>query len=92
MMKSLLTGMAICAAMGAFSVNAYAIEKHPAHRHSIRTADRMPETRMPETGRLEYPTQFRIPAHPLVWDCVHVFFPQCTRGYDGLNDGSFRRF
>jgi hypothetical protein len=90
MKKSLLTGMAVCAAMGAFAANAYAIEKHPVHRHPIRTADRIPETRIPEIDRPGYPTQFRIPAHPLVWDCVHVLFPQCSRGYDGLNDGSFK--
>jgi hypothetical protein len=33
----------------------------------------------------------RIPAHPIVRDCVHVFFPQCSRGYEGLNDGQFNR-
>jgi hypothetical protein len=28
--------------------------------------------------------------NPRVWDCVHVVFPQCSRGFDGLNDGSFK--
>jgi hypothetical protein len=46
--------------------------------------------RITASGRREYPTEFRIPAHPLIWDCVHVVFPQCGRGFDGLNDGSFR--
>jgi hypothetical protein len=33
-------------------------------------------------------SQFRIPAHPIVRDCIHVFFPQCSsRG--GLNDGAY---
>jgi hypothetical protein len=40
--------------------------------------------------KTRYPTQFRIPANPRVWDCVHVTFPQCSRGLDGLNDGSFK--
>jgi hypothetical protein len=31
---------------------------------------------------------FRIPAHPVARDCVHVFFPQCG-GRSGLNDGTF---
>ena len=35
-------------------------------------------------------TQYlRIPQHPVVRDCVHVMFPQCDRGFDGLNDGQF---
>jgi hypothetical protein len=86
MTKSLLTGMAVYVAL-AFAGSAHAFVNHPAHKqpikHPIRTV---------ETARPEYPTQFRIPAHPLVWDCVHVLFPQCSRGFDGLNDGSFRRF
>lgn len=41
-------------------------------------------------GHAGYPTAFRLPQNPRVWDCVHVVFPQCDRGYDGLNDGSFR--
>ena len=30
----------------------------------------------------------RIPAQPIIRDCVHVMFPQCSRR-DGLNDGTF---
>jgi hypothetical protein len=87
MTKSLLTGIAVCSAL-AFAGSAYASVKRPAHKHPIRTA----ETAEKEYGgRPGYPTQFRIPAHPLVWDCVHVTFPQCSpRGYDNLNDGSFK--
>jgi hypothetical protein len=88
MMKSLLTGMAVGAAMLAFAGYADAFVEHPAHKHPPRIAEHAP--RITENGRREYPTQFRIPAHPLVWDCVHVVFPQCSRGFDGLNDGSFR--
>lgn len=81
MRKSIIAGLTLCcAAMGVG--DAYASVKKPvdaAHKHP-----------KPETGRpAESPTQFRIPAHPLVYDCVHVAFPQCSRGYNGLNDGSF---
>jgi hypothetical protein len=82
MAKSLLTGMAVCVAL-AFVGPAYAVVKRPAHKPPVPIAEK-------EYGRRGFPTQFRIPAHPLVWDCVHVMFPQCTRGYDGLNDGSFK--
>jgi hypothetical protein len=88
MRKSLLTGIAVCAAASAFAGHAHALVKHPAHKHPARVAEY--QAPIAEYGRRGYPTQFRIPAHPLVWDCVHVMFPQCTRGYDGLNDGSFR--
>jgi hypothetical protein len=80
MTKSLLTGLAACAAL-AFVGNAYAFDNQPPHKHRIWVA---------ENGRQGYPTQFRIPANPRVWDCVHVIFPQCSRGFDGLNDGSFK--
>jgi hypothetical protein len=83
MRKSIITGLTLCAAMGAGHARAFA--KKPvdtAHGHPIAKA---------ETARLgEFPTQFRIPAYPLVHDCVHVAFPQCSRGLGGLNDGSFR--
>ena len=83
MRKSIIAGLTFCAAMGVGHAHAFA--KKPAdtaHKHPIARA---------ETGRrVEYPTQFRVPPHPLVYDCVHVAFPQCSRGVDGLNDGSFR--
>jgi hypothetical protein len=83
MSKSIIAGLVLCAAMGAG--HAHAMTKKPverALRHSITKA---------ETARsAEVSTQFRVPAHPLVYDCVHVAFPQCSRGPDGLNDGSFR--
>jgi hypothetical protein len=84
MTKSLLTGIAVCAAL-AFAGSAYAFTNHTAHKHPIRIAEK-------EYGRQGYPTQFRIPAHPLVFDCVHVMFPQCSPhgGFDPLNDGSFK--
>jgi hypothetical protein len=87
MRKSLFAAMALCAAGLTFSSYAQAYPKF--HRHSVRIAENQP-SRIAEYGRQGYPTQFRIPAHPLIWDCVHVTFPQCGRGFDGLNDGSFR--
>jgi hypothetical protein len=33
----------------------------------------------PRARRFE-PDPFLVPAHPLVLDCVHVFFPQCGGG------------
>jgi hypothetical protein len=83
MRKSIIASLALCAAMAAGP--AYASAKKPvdaAHKYPTAKA---------ETGKpVEYPTPFRIPPHPLVYDCVHVAFPQCSRGYDSLNDGSFR--
>jgi hypothetical protein len=80
MTKSLLTALTACAVL-AFVGNAYAFVGHPAHKHRAWIA---------ENARQGYATQFRIPANPRVWDCVHVMFPQCSRGFDGLNDGSFK--
>ncbi len=38
---------------------------------------------------VEAPAQpLRIPANPVVRDCTHVMFPQCSRR-GGLNDGTF---
>jgi hypothetical protein len=83
MSKSIIAGLMLCAAMGAGY--AHALAKKPVYtelRHSIPKA---------ETARsAEDSTQFRVPAHPLIYDCVHVAFPQCARGLNGLNDGSFR--
>jgi hypothetical protein len=86
MRKSLLTAMAVCAAALAFGGYAHALVKH---KHPPRIAENR-QLPAAEYGKRPYPTQFRIPAHPLVWDCVHVMFPQCGRGYNNLNDGSFQ--
>ena len=83
MSKSIIAALMLCTAMGAG--NAHAVAKKPvatALRHSMTKAD--------AAGSAEVSTQFRVPAHPLVHDCVHVAFPQCSRGLNGLNDGSFR--
>jgi hypothetical protein len=83
MRKSIIAGLMLCAAMGAGYAHALAKKPvDPALRHSITKAETA------RSGKVS--TQFRVPAHPLVYDCVHVAFPQCSRGPDGLNDGSFR--
>lgn len=83
MRKSIIAALTVCAAMGAGHAHALA-------KKLVDTTHKCPIAKR-ETGRpVEFPTQFRIPAHPLVYDCVHVTFPQCGRGLDGLNDGSFR--
>jgi hypothetical protein len=83
MRMSIIAGLTLCATVGAGQAHTFA--KKPvdaAHRHTMAKAARPAES----------PTQFRIPAHPLVYDCVHVAFPQCSRGLGGLNDGSFVRW
>ncbi len=65
MTKSLLTGIAICAALAALGGNAYAY-KAPVHT----------------TQSLSSLTAKGGPLH----DCVHVTFPQCSRGYGEPND------
>jgi hypothetical protein len=72
----IIVGLTLCAAVAAGQ--AHALTKKP-----VGTVQRNPIAKP-----AEIPTQFRIPAHPVVLDCVHVTFPQCTQG--GLNDGSFR--
>jgi hypothetical protein len=64
MTKSLLTGMAVCAALAVFAGNAY------AYRGSIQTT------------RTQSLTEKGGPLH----DCVHVAFPQCSKGYGEPND------
>jgi hypothetical protein len=82
MRMSIIAGLTLCAAMAAGSAHAVGNKRADTpHRHPVRKE---------EIVKPEAPTLFRIPAHPLVYDCVHVAFPQCSRGYNGLNDGSFR--
>jgi hypothetical protein len=86
MRKSIIAGMTLCAALAVVAGQARAVDYKdgtPSHRgHDGRKAHRVAETPEPAPP-------FRIPAHPIVRDCVHVMFPQCSRGYDGLNDGTF---
>jgi hypothetical protein len=87
MRKSITAGLTLCATLALFAGQAQAIDENagspPArqvHKHR-----RVAETPAPTP-------LFRIPAHPPVWDCVHVTFPQCTRGYEPLNDGTRGRY
>jgi hypothetical protein len=81
MRMSIIAGLTLCAAMAAGHAHALDNKRaDSAHKHPVRKD---------VIVRPEAPTQFRIPAHPLVYDCVHIAFPQCSRGYNGLNDGSF---
>jgi len=90
MRKSIVAALTLAAAVMAFAGPSQAYDSpqgqpepkkhhkpiHEVHQQPSPTAD----------------TQFRIPAHPVVRDCVHVFFPQCSRGYEGLNDGYWGRY
>jgi hypothetical protein len=86
MRKSIIAGLTLCAALAVLAGQARATDNKDAPsksaRHDGRKVNRVAETPT---------TQFRIPAHPPVRDCVHVMFPQCSRGYDPLNDGQYNQ-
>lgn len=92
MRKSIIIGLTLCAVLVVVE-QPQANDKDrtaSAHRrHDARKANRVGET--PSSA-------FRIPAHPVVRDCAHVMFPQCSPrgginplddGPDRLNDGTF---
>ncbi|MBO0753600.1 MAG: hypothetical protein J2P53_15885 [Bradyrhizobiaceae bacterium] len=66
---------------------AKASEAKPAGARHRRAARRPGEAyrRVPRYAE-QPPSQFRIPAHPAIRDCVHVMFPQCGRSWQPLND------
>jgi len=85
MRKSIIVGLTLCATL-AFVGQALAVgtggtapanQSHKRHKHPSRV--------VVET---QPPTSLRIPANPIVRDCVHVQFPQCSR-HGGLNDGTY---
>jgi hypothetical protein len=86
MRKSIIAGMMLCTALAVAAGQAQAgndKDGTPSARrshHDGRKAHRVAE--MPAAP-------FRLPAHPIVRDCVHVVFPQCGRGFDALNDGDY---
>jgi hypothetical protein len=102
MRKSIIAGLTLAAALTAFAAPSQAQSQAPqgaavelaslTHKTTshkpVGDVRRQPARTAAETGS----TLFRIPAHPVVRDCVHVFFPQCGRGYDGLNDGTWGRY
>jgi hypothetical protein len=93
MRKSIIAGLTLSAALAVsagLAQAAHDTDKDGAPRagraHAHKQVRHIAETPVPPPV-----TQFRIPAHPVIRDCVHVMFPQCGRGYDGLNDGQFNR-
>jgi hypothetical protein len=88
MRKSIIAGLTLAAAVGLCAGQVMAVDPDgaPARRsHQVRKPPRVAEAPPPTPF-------FRIPAHPEVWDCVHVMFPQCSKGYEPLNDGTRGRY
>jgi hypothetical protein len=82
MTKSLLTGMAVCAALAVFAGNANAhVRKTPTHAYAY--VNRSPIHVANPTPTI---ASLRAKGGPL-HDCVHVTFPQCgSRGPGQPND------
>ena len=102
MRKSIVAGLALVAALAvAGQVRAEDGGKSTAEDAGKNTTEKVQKVHKTTTHRRHHEavnradvappanTQFRIPAQPVVRDCVHVMFPQCARGFDGLNDGVF---
>lgn len=93
MRKSIVAaGLTLSAAVVLCAGQAMAVDNSdgaPPRAHRSHEA-RKPPRAVAET--LSPAPYFRIPAHPEVWDCVHVAFPQCSRGYEPLNDGTRGRY
>jgi hypothetical protein len=86
MRTSIIAGLTLCAAL-AFAEQTLAYDKgdttpvnqsHKRH-HSNRVVETQPQ---------QLPTHLRSPANPVVRDCVHATFPQCSLE-GGLNDGAY---
>jgi hypothetical protein len=96
MRKSIIAGLTLCAAL-AFAAQAQAEQAEkdngalPANhgQHGHKHPNRVAQTQPKRTVETQPPTYFRIPANPVVRDCVHVTFPQCS-GKGGFNDGTFQ--
>jgi hypothetical protein len=94
--KSMIAGLTLSAVMLAFAGPSHAYD--PADKAAAEQASVKPaKPAKPGHGRRSLstrtvvasePQSFRIPAHPIIRDCIRVQFPQCTRG-SGLNDGTF---
>jgi hypothetical protein len=76
MTKSLLTGMAVFAAVAVFAGNGDAY----AHRKPVYA-----KVYAKKLGPVSNMSLLRAKGGPL-HDCVHVLFPQCSRGYGEPND------
>jgi hypothetical protein len=80
MTKSLLTGMAVLAILAVFAGNADAYIKR-ASIHTRKVAPALASLSLSSTSL----AALRAKGGPL-HDCVHVLFPQCSRGYGEPND------
>jgi hypothetical protein len=81
MKKSLVTGIAACAALAVFAGNASAYGRKPIYRPRAQAVSSA------EVYRLQAPTRAALTAKGgLLHDCVHITFPQCGRGYGEPND------
>jgi hypothetical protein len=89
MRKSIVATLALSGALALSGGLAQAAQDKDGVPRAVRAHAYKQERRAAETPSPA--NQFRIPAHPVVRDCVHVMFPQCGRGYEGLNDGQFNR-
>jgi hypothetical protein len=88
MKKSIVAGLMLSVAL-AFTGSALADSSPPPGKGVYGTKQARPK----HTAEAQRPsTYFRIPANPVVRDCVHVMFPQCSRGLDPLNDGTYVRY
>jgi hypothetical protein len=94
MRKSMIAGLTLCTIPVLFAGQAQAINENggSSSTHRVYKHHRTAEAPVPTHETFAPTPLFRIPAHPLVWDCVHVMFPQCSRGYEPLNDGTRGRY
>jgi hypothetical protein len=84
MAKSLLTGMAAVVALAAFAGNADAyVKRAPVYAKKIAPTRSLPLSSLPLSSLSM--SALRAKGGPL-HDCVHVLFPQCSRGYGEPND------
>lgn len=84
MMKTMLFGIAACAAL-AFVADADATARYHKHRHApVYHGSVGAEAAFPDVERgVDYGGHVRLPQtpeYPMVRDCAHVWFPQCDGG------------
>jgi hypothetical protein len=80
MTKTLLTGMAVCAALAIVAGDADAHVKKTVVQTAVH-AKKM----TPALASASLPARWTVKGGPL-HDCVHVLFPQCSRGFGEPND------
>jgi hypothetical protein len=72
MRKSIIAGLTLCAAMGIFAGYAQAEDRDARPPKAVHHARKQQPKPLVEGHSM------RIPEHPIIRDCVHVFFPQCS--------------